>query len=615
MNTSLILGFALLVTLSLNLVAATPTLAFITNPIADPSSSLTSIAGTSAGMDLTTISIDIYDATTGLDWDGATWATGGPIYLTSTFTTDAVSGNWSFDSSAVGFIAGDNYWIEVDVNDALGNTYIYTSYFSYVTQTAVSVRINPFADPYASLTNSIVNISGTSVTADPTTMSLSIYDETTGAYWDGLAWTADGTIYTTVIDPTLVSSTGAWSFDSSTIPFLAGDRYRLDITANDNLGTGFIAEDTNVFTFTNGNVPPVIQTIPNQTIASGQILTLPINATDANGDILTYAVSFTDPTLIASIDAATGVFTFDTSAGITPGTYTFTVDVSDGINPSVKTNFNVIVVDISTTDNAPATWQTADFNITFICNSFNGCTTVYYTTDGTIPTTASSFVDATTSWQFLDSTEGSYTLQYFGVDSLGNQETIKTAANLLRLDKTAPVTITNAPGAAQTSSFSVTLSASDNISGVNFTSYNLDSAGWINGTSVSITTLGSHIIQYYSNDNAGNSETIKNVSVTLDSPPATPTGGTTGGHHTSGGSPSNGGSSTIINLPSSVSNQSATTSNTGETASADSSTTNGNPGITGNVIGGGMINNPVFWITLVLGVLVIAIVIVFIIRR
>ena len=82
-------------------------------------------------------------------------------------------------------------------------------------------------------------------------------------------------------------------------------------------------------------------------------------------------------------------------------------------------------------------------------DSASGAATTYYTTNGTTPTTSSS-----QGTSIALSAEGTYTIKYFTVDNVGNQETVKTAATVICIDKTAPaptnVVLANGNGTAGT---------------------------------------------------------------------------------------------------------------------------------------------------------------------
>jgi hypothetical protein len=75
----------------------------------------------------------------------------------------------------------------------------------------------------------------------------------------------------------------------------------------------------------------------------------------------------------------------------------------------------------------------------------SGCKTTYYTTDGSTPTTASLTGNSVTL-----TTDGTYTIKYFSVDNAGNTEDVKTASNVVKIDKTLPgVPTITSPSAEQ----------------------------------------------------------------------------------------------------------------------------------------------------------------------
>jgi hypothetical protein len=85
-------------------------------------------------------------------------------------------------------------------------------------------------------------------------------------------------------------------------------------------------------------------------------------------------------------------------------------------------------------------------------------------------------------------------------------------------DTTPPTTSANTPSGVAHSNTTVTLSATDNQggSGVASTYYTVDGGTQQTGTSVSLTTNGTHTVSYWSKDWAGNIEAPHNASVTLD---------------------------------------------------------------------------------------------------
>ena len=123
-------------------------------------------------------------------------------------------------------------------------------------------------------------------------------------------------------------------------------------------------------------------------------------------------------------------------------------------------------------------------------------------------------------------TAGSHKIDYYSVDAAGNVEAVKTG--YVNIDTTAPVTTatglqgSSGTGWTKITPQSVTLSASDGQSGMSggsaATYYRVDSSGTYSTYSgaLSIATAGSHKIDYYSVDAAGNIETAKTGYVNID---------------------------------------------------------------------------------------------------
>ena len=106
-----------------------------------------------------------------------------------------------------------------------------------------------------------------------------------------------------------------------------------------------------------------------------------------------------------------------------------------GTNRSHNVNIINDLTPPTTTDNVDGNWHNNDVTVTLTCNDTGGgsCTNTYYTTDGTDPDTSSSIGTS-----FTLSSDGDYTIKYFSEDSSGNAETVKTAANHVKIDKTNP---------------------------------------------------------------------------------------------------------------------------------------------------------------------------------
>ncbi|HWR28167.1 MAG TPA: choice-of-anchor J domain-containing protein, partial [Candidatus Thermoplasmatota archaeon] len=86
-------------------------------------------------------------------------------------------------------------------------------------------------------------------------------------------------------------------------------------------------------------------------------------------------------------------------------------------------------------------------------------------------------------------------------------------------DTTPPVTTYNITG---TNPVTITLTATDDDSGVNHTYYKIDAGTYAEYTApVQVTEAGDHIVYFYSVDKAGNTETEKSKAFTVEAPPIT----------------------------------------------------------------------------------------------
>lgn len=121
------------------------------------------------------------------------------------------------------------------------------------------------------------------------------------------------------------------------------------------------------------------------------------------------------------------------------------------------------------------------------------------------------------------STYGAHSLEFWSVDSAGNVETPHHTVTFSIDDTLAPATTSDAV-AVYTSSATIHLTAADNTggSGVAHTWYRLDGGLQTEGASVSTSVTGPHTLEFWSADNAGNTETPhKSVGFTVNSPSVT----------------------------------------------------------------------------------------------
>jgi len=185
-------------------------------------------------------------------------------------------------------------------------------------------------------------------------------------------------------------------------------------------------------------------------------------------------------------------------------------------NPSIIGEYNVKLdkVKPTTTDNAPADWQTTDITVTLTAtDDLSGVANTTYCVSqipGCTPDSLGTTIPITQ--------EGTSYINYYSTDNANNIETIKSAT--IKLDKTTPITTDDAPDGWQTTDITVTLTATDDISGIADTLYCADQTDTctpsISGTSILFDAEGIYYLRYFSTDNAGNNETIKLATIKID---------------------------------------------------------------------------------------------------
>src|SRR5262249_33667573 len=99
-------------------------------------------------------------------------------------------------------------------------------------------------------------------------------------------------------------------------------------------------------------------------------------------------------------------------------------------------------------------------------------------------------------------------------DNADNQTDASSPA--VKIDRHAPNTNISAPSEWTNADATVSLSAADNLSDVKATYFSLDGAAPEIGTSIDISAEGIHTIQFWSEDNAGNVESVQTAQVKID---------------------------------------------------------------------------------------------------
>ena len=148
----------------------------------------------------------------------------------------------------------------------------------------------------------------------------------------------------------------------------------------------------------------------------------------------------------------------------------------------------------------PVGWSRT--NVTFTLTSSDAAAKPYYDLgSGLVPYVAPVTISA----------EGKTTVEYLSIN--GGVRSPSYSA-LVAIDKTAPRTISNAKASYRRSAI-ITLTPRDSLSGVRDTRYRVDSGSWRVGTRVAVTSLGRHVLRFYSRDRAGNVETVRTVYFTV----------------------------------------------------------------------------------------------------
>ncbi|WP_054749904.1 OmpL47-type beta-barrel domain-containing protein [Ruminiclostridium josui] len=183
----------------------------------------------------------------------------------------------------------------------------------------------------------------------------------------------------------------------------------------------------------------------------------------------------------------------------------YSVDVA-GNKEEVKTaEVKIDAIAPITTAKVPADWSKADVTVTLTAtDEQSGVAKTYYSID------ESKFVEGTT---FTVKGDGIHKISYYSVDVAGNKEEVKTTE--VKIDTTAPVTTAKVPADWSKADVTVTLTATDDQSGVAKTYYSIDESKFVEGTTFTVKGDGIHKISYYSVDVAGNKEEVKTAEVKI----------------------------------------------------------------------------------------------------
>ncbi len=159
-----------------------------------------------------------------------------------------------------------------------------------------------------------------------------------------------------------------------------------------------------------------------------------------------------------------------------------------------------------TTSNAPTNWSKDDVTIELTATDvLSGVAKTFYSIND------SDYLEGTS---FTVNKEGINKVSFYSVDLAGNIEIAKTVE--VKIDKTAPVTTSNAVTSWTKDNVTIELTANDILSGADKTFYSVDGAEYLEGTSFVISSEGTHSVSFYSVDAAGNTESANTVDVKID---------------------------------------------------------------------------------------------------
>jgi hypothetical protein len=194
----------------------------------------------------------------------------------------------------------------------------------------------------------------------------------------------------------------------------------------------------------------------------------------------------------------------------------YSIDVAGNIEAAQKIYIKIDFTPPTTSREIQGTlgnegWYTSSITITLT------------STDATSEVNATYFSIDNNPWQkyngpFNLTSDGIHTIRYYTIDNAGNSEPENTLT--VKIDKTAPHTVSDAAETWYSQSpLIINLTASDNHSGVATTYYRLDGTVWIESNTITIVGDGTHTVEFYSIDNAGNIEAIEKIYIKIDSAP------------------------------------------------------------------------------------------------
>ena len=216
------------------------------------------------------VSLTVYDATSGKYWSGSNWSTG------ATALSASISSNtWTYTFLA-GYLvaAGDQLVVNATVTDSAGNTAASQSSFIDDDTVPVATVTSPSTTPYTAATGYPSStftgtMSAGAVGASLSGIALYLYDDTNHEFWDGSSWEPSSVSIETqggnldsgqgiALAPTSTTST-TWSY-TFTGSVVSPHVYYIFVALTDTAGNSALIENGSMAPtsqFSYDNTPPV----------------------------------------------------------------------------------------------------------------------------------------------------------------------------------------------------------------------------------------------------------------------------------------------------------------------------------------------------------------------
>ncbi|OGU13722.1 MAG: hypothetical protein A2076_09865 [Geobacteraceae bacterium GWC2_53_11] len=395
----------------------------------------------------------------------------------------------SGSSSSSTLLVGTAYKWSVSVRDQNGNKATTGSNFTPTTSGTAGdttapalVSTVPANNATGVSINAAISITFSEAIKGMPDLTAALKNNTTNQYVQGFgSSTADSKTHTFVPSAPLAPGT-TYSIQFSTVTDMVGNA--LPVTT-----LTFTTETTDA-------TAPVTTASPAGGLYNAnQTVTLNANETAT----IYYTTNGATPSVSSTVYSAPISISADTTLKF------FAKDTAGNVE-TVKTQAYTIdkIAPVTTSSRAAGTYG-ASFDVTLAANE---TATIYYTTNGSDPTTSSSAY----STPILIS--ANTTLKFFARDTAGNSETIKTAVYVI--DTSLPVTTVSPVGGLYNSAQSVTLSASEAGASIYYTVNGATPTASSTKYTAAITISATTTLKFFAKDSAGNSEAVRTETYTID---------------------------------------------------------------------------------------------------